>query len=412
MKKRIAFIHYTYPPVIGGVEFIMEGHARFFLKAGHPVKIIAAKGESSVKGIEVKRCALLSADDPGIAKLQKSLSVGEIPDGFYQTVEEIKRFLKKELETVDVCFIHNVMNMHFNLMMTAALAELIEEPGTGTVFYNWVHDASIINPHYSFIKPDEFPWKLLKTFLPRAHYIAISALRQRQLSELFSVSEEKIKVVPDGIDVQSFLNITDVIWDIFLKYGLFTRDIVAFFPSRILRRKNYELAIRIIKALNDSGKKSVLLLTGPPDPHNSKTARYLGELKKLIQECNLEENVLFLHDIIQEYNKEAKIRFLEIKNLYSLSDLLLLTSSQEGFGIPLLEAAASRIPVACSRIEPLTEIDIKRTLMFDLDDDLDMIANRISDFLEKESRYKQFKKLVGTYSWEAIYQNYLNKMVE
>lgn len=40
MKKRIRIIHYSTPPVIGGVERIINGQARQFVENGYPVRVI------------------------------------------------------------------------------------------------------------------------------------------------------------------------------------------------------------------------------------------------------------------------------------------------------------------------------------------------------------------------------------
>ena len=43
-RKRIALLHYTYPPVIGGVEFVMEGQANILTDMGYKVRVITASG--------------------------------------------------------------------------------------------------------------------------------------------------------------------------------------------------------------------------------------------------------------------------------------------------------------------------------------------------------------------------------
>ena len=43
---RIALIHYSCLPVIGGVEFILAAHARLFADHGHEVTVICRGGTS------------------------------------------------------------------------------------------------------------------------------------------------------------------------------------------------------------------------------------------------------------------------------------------------------------------------------------------------------------------------------
>ncbi len=44
---KIAFLHYAYVPVIGGVEFVMEQHAKLIAERGHEVKVICGSGAAA-----------------------------------------------------------------------------------------------------------------------------------------------------------------------------------------------------------------------------------------------------------------------------------------------------------------------------------------------------------------------------
>ena len=44
---RTAFLHYSAPPVVGGVEAVIEAHTQVFLDAGYPVTIITGQGEQA-----------------------------------------------------------------------------------------------------------------------------------------------------------------------------------------------------------------------------------------------------------------------------------------------------------------------------------------------------------------------------
>ncbi len=76
-----------------------------------------------------------------------------------------------------------------------------------------------------------------------------------------------------------------------------------------------------------------------------------------------------------------------------------------------MEAASKKLPIACSNIAPFTEVTKEYTLFFNLKDDPYEIAQRIIDFLNSQPTYQLFKKIMKTYSWEAIYENYLKELV-
>src|ERR1700743_2355595 len=82
-EVKIALVHYTYTPVIGGVEIIMAEHARLFATHGHEVTVFCDQG---------------SSDDPRIR-------VELLPDA--KDAGELTRALEPELAKQDVVFVHN-----------------------------------------------------------------------------------------------------------------------------------------------------------------------------------------------------------------------------------------------------------------------------------------------------------------
>ncbi len=410
-KRKIAIIHYTYPPVIGGVEGVIQAHARMLTEDGYKVKIISGIGESEDK-IEIKVIPQLKSLASVDENLDRKLKKGEVPEKFYKLKEKIFSQVKKELEDVDVCIIHNVLTMHFNLPFSCALDELVGRLCSKVKFYLWCHDSSLVNPLYrnDIPHPNRYPWNILSKFNSKAEYIAISHLRRKQLAKLFSVDLSLIKVVPVGVDVKSFLGISESVWRLAKDKGFFESDLVMFFPSRIVPRKNYELGIKVTKEMKKMGKRCKFVITAPPDPHNPKTARYFDYLHKLSQDLELEEEVIFLHDWKNQYG--LKLDYTEIKEFYSLCDVLFVTSTQEGFGIPLLEAGVKRVPIVCTNIESLSEVVQNYALKVDLRQDTATIAKNILKYLQSIPTFSMFKRVILDYSWETIYRKYLKKLVD
>jgi glycosyltransferase involved in cell wall biosynthesis len=408
-RDKIAIVHYSYPPVIGGVEFIMQGHAQVLAGAGYTVKILAGEGNSAHKNVQVVRIKELLPAHERVKNVTARIEKRGPGDDFDRLKKKIYASVAKALEDVRTCFIHNVMTMHFNLPFTAAFSEVMNDMHDKVRFCIWCHDATVLNPSYSLPRAGSYPWSLLTSYHRHARYVAISAHRRRQLSKLFGVTQKKITVVPDGLDVRSFLDISEPIWRAACALNLFERDLVMLFPSRILRRKNYELGIRIVAEMKKLGKKVTFLITGPPDPHNPATVTYFKELLALRKRLGVEKEVVFLAN---PKGLDLKIGFEELKSLYAACDMLLITSWQEGFGIPLMEAASRKMPIACSDIAPLPEVVEKYACLFGLTEKPATIARRIIRYLKRLPTHYLFKKVLFTYSWEAIYTNHLSKLVE
>ena len=409
-NKKIAIVHYTYPPVIGGVESVIQNHARILTKNGYRVKIITGEGGKDEK-IDVKVIPQLTSLTLVDEYLDRKIKRGILPNRFYQLKDEISSRLRDELKEVDICIIHNIMTMHFNLPLTCALDEIIDKLSNNIRFYLWCHDCALLNPSYTDDIPDRnlYPWNLLSKFNPKVSYIAISEVRKKQLASLFSIDEDLIQVIPVGLEIKSFLNISDPVWNLAWDKGFFESDLVMFFPSRMLKRKNYELGIRVVREMKNRGKICRFVITAPPDPHNPKTNEYFNYLHDLSKKLDVEEEIVFLSDLKEHYG--IKMDYNDIKELYSICDVLFLTSTQEGFGIPLLEAGAKRMPVICTNIESLAEIAGDYALRIDFNQDISTITTRILNYVESSSVFSMFKKVISHYSWEMIYNNYFKKLL-
>jgi len=240
--KKAAIVHYSYPPVIGGVEFVIKGHAEIMADNGWKVRVITAKGETKHKSIQIDLIPEIGSGWPETKRITKELKQGIASERFQRLKKIIYSKVKQSLEGVDVCMIHNVMTMHFNLALTSVLDEIIDGFHHKIRFCLWCHDATLTNPDYSVGTAEQYPWSLLKKFNKDASCIAISEWRRKQLCQLFNISESLIRVIPNGIDIKSFLGISDSVWKMASGEGILNSDLVMLFPSRIVKRKNYELA--------------------------------------------------------------------------------------------------------------------------------------------------------------------------
>ncbi len=258
---------------------------------------------------------------------------------------------------------------------------------------------------------EEYPWNLLKKFLPNVEYVTISKLRQTQLAKIWGLKKKEIEVIPNGLNLSKFLDLSPQAVYLFneLKLG---ESLTILFPARVIKRKNVEFAIRIIKNLSKKGAKPKLIITGPPDPHLKKGKNYFALLEGLIKKLGLKEEVIFLHNVIDPFTKKRlKVGLKLLREFYLLSDLLLVTSYQEGFGIPLLEAGLLRRPIFTSDIAPLPEIGGKEVNYFNLKENPEEIARRIIKFFKNDKSSLLFKKVITQYSWERIFKEKIEPLL-
>jgi glycosyltransferase involved in cell wall biosynthesis len=102
----------------------------------------------------------------------------------------------------------------------------------------------------------------------------------------------------------------------------------------------------------------------------------------------------------------------QLRSLYMVADALIFPSKQEGFGLPLLEAAAYRLPIFCADIEPLRSIAPYGTVFFDLRDSPRNVAERIRSALAQDNIFRSRKQLFRDYSAETLYFDKIEPLLQ
>ncbi len=395
----IALIHYSYPPTIGGVERVVAEHARLLADRGRfKVRVLAGSGENTVPEISLRVVPGLSSADPVAKAMREALLEEETPQDFPALRNALQADLRRELEGCQYVFVHNLMTMPFNPAATAALWNLASDM-LNARFFNWIHDLAATNPDYPlpYSRP---PWDLLTHCHPRMLPIAVSRHRKKEADGLFGLSGDGCRVVPNGIDPSEILGLTEPVAQLARDRALFERDIVFFYPARLLRRKNVEFAIEILAAIRATGQNAACLVTGAADPHNADSQAYRESLRRAIAEKGLEDSFFFL-------SERFPVSDADLASLYVLSDALLYPSRQEGFGLPLIEGSLARLPVFCSGIPPLDEIRSPRIHFFPLNDSPDTIAAWMLQKLLQDGSHQQRKEMLRKYAWSSLFEQHL-----
>lgn len=362
----IALVHYTAAPIIGGVERVMEEHARIFDGLGHRVTVLCHEGG----GADAVRLPREESAEAQLAALRATLA-GQ-----------------------DAVFIHNVLTMPFHAGLTEALWRAMD--GLPHVrFIAWVHDVAACNPDLAPVAA------IFSKAHQRCEYVAVSPLRARQFSEATGTAAARCKVIPNGIEPARVLGLPENVAAFAKEHGLLDGRIVLLHPARLVRRKNVELSIGVGSEFRRRGTPATVLITAADDPHTATAGEFARQLRRSGEaECGH----LFVSDHIHVGDEE-------LAALYRLADGLLFPSRSEGFGLPLLEAALHRLPVFCSDIEPLRSLLRENVTLFPPGSEPGHVASLIEGALAASPAFHERKRLLHELSWEAVWRRHLAPLI-
>jgi len=167
--------------------------------------------------------------------------------------------------------------------------------------------------------------------------------------------------------------------------------------SRFDKRKNHEKVIMALRNLKQIYPDIIYICIGYGDEEDN--------LKKLVKELNLDEQVMFFKDI----SNELKNSLLAKSNIFVMPSII-YKKSVEGFGIAYVEAAQYSIP-SIGGIDggAADAIDHEKTGLICDGNNLDEIYSSINSMLENK-KYLEFGKAAKEnsikFNWNKIIEDY------
>jgi glycosyltransferase involved in cell wall biosynthesis len=121
----------------------------------------------------------------------------------------------------------------------------------------------------------------------------------------------------------------------------------------------------------------------------------------------LQKAAHFLAEVSDEFLSDDVIA-----DFYRLADALLLPSREEGFGIPIIEAAFSRLPVFCADIPVLRELADGHVSYFDPDAHPEEVVRLIKLRLEAETTSRWGRSAKQGFTWDQIYSVHIAALLK
>ncbi|MDR1161060.1 MAG: glycosyltransferase family 4 protein [Tannerellaceae bacterium] len=209
-----------------------------------------------------------------------------------------------------------------------------------------IHDLIFLRyPHlYSAIDRRIYAYKFRQACLQSDRIIAVSEQTKRDIISFFTIDEDKIDIVYSRCNLAFYSKVSDEEKArVREKYALPYPYIL--YVGSVEERKNLLLIVKALKGL----KEDISLLTiGRHTP-------YMDTVESYVKENNLQGRVRFL----------TNVPFVDLPAFYQMADIFVYPSFFEGFGLPVLEALVSNVPVIAATGSCLEEAGGPGTLYTD-----------------------------------------------
>ncbi len=403
----IALIHHSAPPIVGGVESVLGHHARLMADAGHDVRIIAARGDAIDARVAFERVPLVDSRHAEVDVVNAELAAGHVTARFKQLVDKLSLDLAAALHDAQIVIAHNVCSLNKNLALTTALHKRHAGPARHQRLILWHHDLAWVMPRYRAQLHAGPPWDLLRTAWPGAMQVVVSELRRGEWSKLSGQDPATIHVVPNGVDYATFMKLEPFMRTWLAESRLLDAWPILLLPVRITPRKNIELALRMLAALRQEMPRATLVVTGPLGAHSAENELYFNELRALRTELGLGKAAIFMAEQSRHMLPDAVIA-----DFFHLADALFLPSREEGFGIPVLEAAFSRLPVFCTDIPPLRGLGLDEATYFSPEADPVVLARQVAVVLRSAPTARLAARARAAYTWQQVYDRDIAPLID
>ena len=352
-----------------GIELSKKGHEIHFITYSQPVRLDALSSNLHYHEVNVPDYPLFKYEPYELALSSK----------LYDVISKYE---------IDVLHVHYAIPHAYAAYMAK---KILNENGYEIPIVTTLHgtDITLVGNH-PFYKP-AVTFSINKSDI----VTCVSKSLMEDTREFFGIQRD-IKVIPNFIDIDKYER----------KHNNCEKNVISEGDEKIIVHisnfrplKRIIDVIKIFKKIN-SEISSKLIMVGD-GPEKKKAKDYL-------RKNNLKNRVIFLG------------KTNEVDEILCSSDLFLLPSEKESFGLAALEAMALKVPVISTNIGGLSELNINGNSGYTSDiGDIDSMASNAIKILSDKSLKKKYssqafenakkydiKKIIPLY--ESVYQEALN----
>ena len=234
---------------------------------------------------------------------------------------------------------------------------------------------------------------LIRLLLPSAlrrmdRIIAVSGWVKQELMEITGIKENRIDVIPNGIDTSVFFPRPRGEESVVLIQPFSFRRPYVLYASRLEHpMKNHVKLIEAFGIFKERTKYPHRLVLAGADKRGA------SKVKEAAAASAYRNDIFFT----------GYFPVTSLPELYAGADIVVIPSMYEGFGTSVLEAMASGVPVACARAASLPETADHAAVYFNPDNAEDM-ADRMVALTSNRELHRECRRLglerVQNFSWD------------
>ncbi|MCJ7633026.1 glycosyltransferase family 4 protein [Candidatus Bathyarchaeota archaeon] len=281
----------------------------------------------------------------------------------------------------------------FPLQAAKLKPNLVHLPNTMPLFFKASPTVCTIHDLLEYTCPETFSFiqSRIRKILVRQEtkladmIIAVSDLTSNSLFQTLRIPKARTEVIYSGVNAQKFFPAKkqrDLVQRLFA-----IDDDYILFVGILERKKNLTALVEAYGLLPDFMKKKYcLVLAGKAD-------NAYNEVKALVSRQRLDDRVFFLGQVEQN-----------LAILYQQASLFVLPSFYEGFGLPVLEAMASGIPVIVSKNVAIAQRLHGCCAIIDPNDPEDVAAKMalmLTDRRLRKTYVKEASMRLADFTWTA-----------
>lgn len=362
---RVLLVNHRFFPIEGGTERWTLGLALALRKRGVEVTVLTqqepgAAAEELLQGIQVVRIPM------------RHVGRFRLPSGYWST-----------LKRLDFDLLHLSGNRIWCADYYFPVAEIFDGPQVITPhdFYQLAMDPSLLNRIY------------FKHYLPmrlRAFdaYLADTD-REGEMVASFGFPRERVRVALIGIDTDEFAQETPP-WGMREKLGI-SHPVVALYVGGLWENKRVD---RLVRALAEVRERVSLVVVGRDIPESRFNQAQITSLAAALG---------------VEVKFAGALERQKVIAAYKESDMYLLGSQYEGFGISLVEALAAGLPFVAYDVgaAPLLAQGNAGFVARDDKEFADAVKALATDHVQRRAMSLRAKQASKSWDWDRIVERYL-----